>query len=121
MLTIIAGPRDYYVYKSLLEAIDKITWEITEVVSGRAKGVDSLGERWAKEHGIPIKPFPADWDKYGRKAGIIRNTQMADYVGSAGALLALWDHQTIGTGNMIETAKKKGLTVYVHRIVRMHP
>ena len=118
MKTIIAGPRDYYIYQSLLEAIDKISWEITEVVSGRARGVDKMGERWAKEHGIPVQPFPADWDRFGKRAGPIRNTQMANYVGSEGALLALWDHQTIGTGNMIETAREKGLTVYVHRIVR---
>lgn len=120
MKTIIAGPRDYYVYQSLLEAIDKISWEITEVVSGRARGVDKMGERWAKEHGIPVQPFPADWDRFGKRAGPLRNIQMANYVGSAGALLALWDHQTTGTGNMIEVAREKGLTVYVHRIVRVH-
>jgi hypothetical protein len=118
VVTIIAGPRDYSVYRSLLEAIDRITWEITEVVSGCARGVDSLGERWAKEHGVPIKPFPADWGHFGKKAGFIRNTQMACY---AEALLALYDHneeRSPGTTNMIEVARERNLIMYVHRIFR---
>jgi hypothetical protein len=116
MRTIIAGPRDYYDYKSLLEAIDKITWEITEVISGKATGVDALGERWAKEHNIPVKPFPADWIKYGKRAGSMRNAQMADY---AEALLALYDYgrKTPGTTNMIKVATEKKLIIYVHPIM----
>jgi hypothetical protein len=119
-VTIIAGPRDYFKYESLLEAIDRIDWEIIKVVSGSARGVDSLGERWARENGIFVKQFPADWNKYGKKAGYIRNKEMADY---ADALLALYDHdmkRSPGTTNMIHVAKKEGLLVYVHRILRRH-
>lgn len=118
MKTIIAGPRDYFTYKSLLAALERIDWEITEVVSGCARGVDSMGERWAKEHDIPIKKFPPDWNKYGKKAGFLRNRQMAKY---GDALLALWDHQTTGTGDMINAAREEGLIVLVHRIQRKHP
>lgn len=84
-------------------------FQITEVVSGRATGVDRLGEYWAAIAGKPVKHFPADWS-LGRAAGHIRNGQMASY---ADALIAVWDGQSPGTRNMIETARKRGLKVYV--------
>jgi len=120
MRTIIAGPRDYNNYEDLLLAIEQITWEITEVVSGGARGVDTMGERWAKEHNIPIKRFDADWKGWGKKAGMIRNARMANYVGKEGALLALYDYdkRSPGTTNMIEVATEKGLTKYVFPILR---
>jgi hypothetical protein len=86
--TIIAGSRNIVEYQALLDAIEASGFEITEVVSGGARGVDSLGERYAKEKGISLKIFPADWESHGRKAGIMRNTEMAHY---ADALIAVWD------------------------------
>ena len=67
MKVIIAGSRDCEDYVSLLVAIHLSHFEITEVVSGCARGADKMGERWAEEHGIPVKRFPADWNKYGKK------------------------------------------------------
>ena len=90
-----------------------IDWDVTEVVSGTARGVDSLGEQWAKTQNIPIKRFPADWNTHGRAAGHIRNAEMANY---AEALVALWDGQSRGTKNMIASAQKKGLKVFVFRL-----
>ena len=52
---------------------------ITEVVSRGAKGVGAAGERWGKSRGIPVKVFKADWARYRRGAGLIRNRQMAEY------------------------------------------
>ena len=63
-----------------------------------------------KEKGYQIKRFPADWGKYGKKAGIIRNRAMAEY---ADALLAYWDGKSSGTRNMIEIARELGLKVGV--------
>ena len=71
---------------------------ITEVVSGGARGVDHLGERFAQQNGIPLRIFPADWEKYGKAAGSIRNNQMALY---ADVLLAVWDGDSRGTQDMI--------------------
>jgi hypothetical protein len=45
---------------------------VTKVVSG-TPGVDALGEQWAERHGIPVTRFPADWKRYGRRAGPTRN------------------------------------------------
>ncbi|HWB02748.1 MAG TPA: DUF2493 domain-containing protein [Verrucomicrobiales bacterium] len=86
MKVIIAGPRDFHDYDTVARAVTDSGFEITEVVSGKAPGVDTLGERWAAEHGKAVKEFPADWQKYGRAAGPIRNAQMADY---ADALVAV--------------------------------
>lgn len=87
---IIAGPRTIIDYELLLNAIKLSDIEITEVVSGNAKGVDSLGERYAKENNIPLKVFPADWKTYKKAAGPIRNSGMAQYAQEKdGILLAI--------------------------------
>ena len=108
---IIAGPRDYHDYISVLMAMHLCGFQVTEVVSGRARGVDTMGERWADEHGIPIKPFLAEWDKFGKSAGMRRNGQMANY---ADAAVVLWDGYGRGSGNMRQQMldRKKPLFVY---------
>ena len=83
------------------------------MVSGTGRGVDALGERYAAENGLPVKRFRPDWNQFGRAAGPMRNRDMAEY---AEALIAIWDGKSRGTGNMIQTAEKLGLTDYVHRI-----
>lgn len=113
MKTIIAGSRSIKDISEVYLAVDKIDWLITEVVSGRAPGVDRLGEQWANDIGVPVKLFPANWAKFGRGAGHIRNAEMAMY---ADALLALWDGISSGTGNMIDLARAKGLKIYVEII-----
>jgi predicted Rossmann fold nucleotide-binding protein DprA/Smf involved in DNA uptake len=85
-------------------------FDITEVISGAASGVDGLGERWAKENGVPVSQYRADWKKYSRRAGPIRNQRMATV---ADALVAVWDGQSRGTANMIAIALRRGLKVYV--------
>lgn len=84
------------------------SWEITEVVSGGCRGPDSYGEIWAKEKGIPVKRFPAEWERYGKKAGFLRNVDMAKY---AEALIAFWDDESKGTLHMIKEAHSRGLKV----------
>jgi len=111
MKVIIAGTRtltNWQFFVDLLDTIDRSEW--TEVVSGGAKGADEFGERYAEMHKIPLKVFPADWNKYGNAAGPIRNKQMAEY---ADALVAVWDGKSRGTKNMIDTARNLGLNVKV--------
>lgn len=78
---------------------------VTEVVSGCARGVDRAGEIWAADHMIPVKHFPADWNRHGKAAGPIRNGEMAEY--ADGALL-LWDGVSRGTTNMKEHMERLG-------------
>jgi hypothetical protein len=115
MKVIIAGSRNI-IWPSLI--YETILWsgfagKITEVVSGKAAGVDSIGEVWALEHGIPIKEFPADWSRFGKRAGHIRNAQMGDY---SDALIAIWDGESRGTANMIDYMQKLNKPVYVRNL-----
>ena len=80
------------------------------IISGTARGADTLGEQYAREWGFKLQQFPADWKSCGKTAGIIRNVQMAD---NADALIAFWDGKSRGTAHMINTAKKKRLPVRI--------
>ncbi len=112
MKVIIAGSRSITSYDRVKRAIEQSGFEITEVVSGRAEGVDKLGERYARDMKVGCKEFPADWGKHGRKAGFLRNQKMAEY---ADGLIAVWDGRSNGTAHMINVARAKNLKVYVGR------
>ena len=113
MKVIVAGGRDFKNYKLLKCTLDNFQQEygnITEVISGAAKGVDKLGEQYANENNIPIKRFVPDWEGLGKKAGHVRNRQMGDYAKEHnGMLAAFWDKQSKGTKGMIDYAKNIGL------------
>jgi hypothetical protein len=117
---IIAGSRDFNDYalleKALREYITsrKINPDEIEIVSGHARGADSLGELFAKNNKLQLAKFPAQWDKYGKSAGYIRNREMADYaLQETGVLFAFWDGQSRGTNHMINFSREKGLEVHV--------
>jgi hypothetical protein len=109
---IVAGSRDFDDYDLLKEKLDKVKAHlgIFEVVSGKARGADSLGERYARENNLPIAAFPADWDKYGKSAGYRRNEDMADY---AEGCIVFWDGISKGTQHMINLAKEKELNLAI--------
>ena len=105
MKYIIAGGRDFnnrsVLYKVLNE--NRYSKNITEIVSGCARGADFLGIEWADVYGLRITRFPAEWDKYGKSAGFIRNADMGVY---ADAAIIFWDGESKGTKHMIQTMKK---------------
>lgn len=112
MKVIIAGSRNFNDYKFLCEKCDKIlsNQKDIEIVSGTANGADKLGETYAIENNYKLTKFPADWNKYGKTAGYLRNMQMAEY---ADALIAFWDGKSKGTKHMIDLAKQYGLKVRI--------
>lgn len=112
MKVIIAGTRTFSDYEKLKDHCDFLLSDQPEVeiVSGNAAGADKLGEQYAKEKGYKLTVFPADWNKYGKRAGYLRNKQMAEY---ADGLIAFWDGKSRGTEMMIKLAEKGGLTVDV--------
>lgn len=114
MKVIIAGGRDITNYSFVEAAVLESGFDISEVVSGCARGADTLGEQWAKRNNVAVKKFPADWDNLGKKAGPVHNCQMGDY---ADALIALWDGQSRGTKHMIDYATKKGLKVFIYYVM----
>lgn len=86
MKIIIAGSRTINNMNILIKAINLSGFEITsadEIVSGGARGVDTLGENYAKQHNIKLTVFKPDWNKYGIKGGVIRNSQMSKYADCA--------------------------------------
>jgi len=111
---IIAGSREFTDYKLLTETLKAegfSTDTVDTVVSGCAHGADKLGEKWAVAQGIPIARFPADWDSHGKRAGYVRNSEMAEY---ADACIVFWNGTSKGTKHMIDIAKrKKGMRVIV--------
>jgi len=113
MRLIIAGDRHFTDYEFIASAIDGIRegYGISEIVSGGANGADALGERYAMEHGIPLKLFPARWDVFGKGAGFVRNRQMAEY---ADMLAAFPLSDSRGTKHMITTARQFDLLVVVY-------
>ena len=116
MKVIIAGSRSIGDYDAVCKAIDAFLLKsgpITEVVSGRAAGVDSLGEMYARQHNVPVKLFPPEWKKHGKKAGFLRNEEMADY---ADALIAVWDGASRGTQHMMDQMTKRGKPILYSEI-----
>ncbi len=77
----------------------------SEIISGGARGIDSLAAQYAKEHGISLTEFLPDYDKYGRGAPIVRNRLI---VQAADKVLAFWDGASRGTLSSINLAKKMG-------------
>ena len=114
---IIAGSREYTGWRLVNRAIKRSGFDINFdediIVSGMARGIDTVGEVWAEDMGLPVVQFPAKWELNGRSAGTKRNKEMAEY---ADALIAVWDGKSVGTMNMIQTAQDKGLEVFVYYV-----
>ncbi len=115
---VIAGCRYYADYDEAKIYIDGCLADIIKeytvvIISGGASGADSIGERYAMEHGLEIERYPADWKKYGKSAGPIRNQQMADI---CDFVICFWDGQSRGTRSMIDCAKKLGKDVFIKKI-----
>jgi hypothetical protein len=117
MKIIIAGSRHLTgdkvkleVWKAVAQAIDK--WdvrEVTEIVTGGAAGIDSLGEQFAEQFRIAHKRFDANWDEFGKSAGPKRNAEMAEY---ADALILVWDGKSRGSLSMRWEAEKRKMPIY---------
>lgn len=110
MKLIIAGSRNVPETDEMIDRLENFLFtfamnsgNISEVVSGCASGGDTLGELWAERNNIPIKKFPANWKKYGRAAGPIRNKEMGNYADMAAVV---WDGESNGSRHMINYMKK---------------
>lgn len=118
---IIAGGRDFDDYALLRKTVDKFVADRQKeisIVCGMAKGADALGEQYAKEHGYEVTYFPADWKKFGKRADLVRNEEMAK---NADALIAFWDGQSHGTANMIDLGKRYVLDIVVKHYQKEEP
>lgn len=103
----IVGSRGFHRYNLLKRVVDSIRKKlnVVAIISGGAKGADSLGERYAKENKIELVRLLPDWKGRGKGAGLERNTEIvaqADYV------LAFWDGESTGTNDTIIKTKNTG-------------
>ena len=115
MKVIIAGGRNIVDFRYVADACTNAPFQITEVVSGCARGVDTLALEIANDLKISTAEFPADWDRYGKTAGFKRNMKMAEY---ADVLLAIWDGESKGTKHMIDSMflLRKPVVVVFHKV-----
>jgi len=111
----IVGSRTFNDYDLLEKIIYKqmCVSSINLIVSGGAKGADYLAERFAKKHNIPIQIFQAEWNKYGKGAGYIRNKLIIENVD---IVFAFWDGKSKGTKHSINLAKKENKELYITKI-----
>ena len=113
MKVIIAGSRGFTNFKLLCERCSFFIGEHdVTIISGTAQGADRFGELFAAKSNYPVRRYPADWKRHGKRAGYLRNEAMAH---SANALIAFWDGKSRGTKHMITLAYKHGLKVRVVR------
>ncbi len=114
MKVVIFGSRTIVRYTTIKACIEKVVKEhsllITEIISGGARGVDTLGENYGLENQIPIVRRKPDWKKYGISAGYRRNTDMA-ILCDAG--IAIWDGVSRGTAHMVSELKRLGKPCYL--------
>lgn len=108
MRVIVAGSRSLG-YADTYQALEECGLDITSIVDGMCPyGPDFYALWWAEERGIPVIPYPAEWLRYGKRAGPLRNEQMARDSG-ADACLVVWDGESRGSANMVEMAEKYGV------------
>ena len=81
---------------------------VSEIVSGGARGVDTSAAVWARAHGVPLTEFLPEYDKYGRRAPLLRNITIIDY---SDLVLAFWDGRSRGTAFVIEKCRERGVPV----------
>ena len=119
MKVLICGSRGFSNYNLLETVLDEIhaAMPIKEVVSGGAKGGDSLGEQWAYKNNVPIKQFLPDWKLYGKSAGFRRNKEMLRYIypKKNRLVVAFWDGESHGTAHTIEEATAMHIVVKIVR------
>lgn len=120
---LVAGSRSYNNYTEFAYVMDFVLSEQNkhnipiEIVSGGATGADALAERYADEREYMKHIMPAEWDKYGKRAGFIRNSAMHEYLAGfsvhARGCICFWDEESKGTAHNFELADKYGTPIKV--------
>lgn len=108
MRTIIAGTRIIDDYEFLCSVMDDLSWAPTAVLCGCANGVNANGKRWAIDNDVKVEFYLANWQRFEKAAGPMRNSKM---VANAEALVLIWDGKSKGSADVLAKAKAKGLLI----------
>ena len=106
MKILVCGGREYKDWEKIYSILDKE--KPTEIIEGGARGADTIAREWAKSRKVPYKTYPANWDKYKKAAGPIRNQEMIDKE-HPDKVLAFPDPNSRGTYDMIDKSNKKNI------------
>ncbi|PJR03140.1 DUF2493 domain-containing protein [Avrilella dinanensis] len=112
------GFTDYdFLKKSVSDFLKRNSLVCTHIVSGGAKGADTLASQYAMEHQLEMIVFKPDWKQYGKRAGFIRNTTIIE---NADVVIAFWDGNSSGTKDAIMKAialnKRTKIKIYKQNI-----
>lgn len=110
MKVLICGSRSITNPAVISQAVARSGMIPTQIISGGARGVDTLARLYARLNGIAFTEYPADWETHGKQAGFLRNIEMVD---TADAVIAIWDGESRGTKHSIDYAKKQEKEVFV--------
>ena len=105
----VIGSRSFSDYKFMCSILDH--YDIKKIISGGARGADTLGKMYANDNGIDIQEFLPDWEKLGKKAGMIRNRDIID---ACNEVIAFWNGESKGTKHAIGHAEEKGKPVHIY-------
>ena len=113
MLILVCGDRNWIDYRPIKRELSKYNPKTDVIMHGDARGADRISGQVAMALGFPVRPFPANWNRFGKAAGPIRNQQMLDE--RPDLVLAFHPNieQSKGTGHMVRIARLKGVKVEV--------
>ena len=114
MRVLVCGGRDYTERVYLFETLDRIAsiLKVDCVIEGEARGADLMAREWAEFAGIPFEPYPADWKRLGKAAGMIRNRQMLKE-GKPDLIVAFPTPGSVGTAGMVGLGRAAHVKVWV--------
>jgi hypothetical protein len=110
MRVIVCGSREWSDRDRIADRLAELPGNTT-IVHGAARGADRIAHQEAEKAGLLVEPHPAEWDRFGKRAGIMRNRMMAEL--GANLCIAFWDGRSRGTLDMMETAAQHGINIEV--------
>ena len=108
MRVALIGSRSFSSYTFLCRQLASLP--ISEVISGGARGADSLAARFAQERGLLLRVFRPAYSRYGRSAPLVRNKAI---IAAAQLVVAFWDGQSAGTAHALRLARQRGLVCHI--------
>jgi hypothetical protein len=112
MRVLVCGSREWTNKERIRAELEQIV-DLQTVIHGNARGADRLAGEVAKEMGIQVMKYPADWPRYGKGAGVIRNQEMLDIESPHLVIAFRKGLVSAGTDNMIRRTRLAGIELRV--------